>query len=106
MFCCAGKGLSHTAQAKSLSRTMLSWPQAGQRRKTTLCVKPPGVRQAEPVQRPGQGWPGIRARTVTGGLVADLEDGPPGPVPREKYLTGGQYRLPGRAVDVLAAAWR
>lgn len=42
MFGCAGKGLSHTAQAKSPSRTTLSWPQAAQRRKTTLCVKPPG----------------------------------------------------------------
>ena len=31
MFQWAGKGLSHTAQAKSPSRTMLSWPQAGQR---------------------------------------------------------------------------
>jgi hypothetical protein len=57
MFGCAGKGPSHTAQAKSPSRTMLSWPQAGQRRKITVCVKPPGrarPRRSSVLARAGQ----------------------------------------------------
>jgi hypothetical protein len=42
IFRCAGNALSHTEQARWPSRTMLSRPQAGQRRNTILCVKSPG----------------------------------------------------------------
>ena len=44
----AGKALSHTAQAELPSRTMFSCPQAGQLRKTNLCVKSPGC--ARPIR--------------------------------------------------------
>ena len=105
MFCCAGKGLSRT-EAKSLSRDDAELVAGRAAAEDNVVREAAGVRQAEPVQRSGQGWPGIRVRTVAGGLVADLDDGPPGPVPRKKHLTGGQHRLPGRAAGVLAATRR
>lgn len=104
MFRCLGRALSHTPK-KLPSRTILSWPQAGQRRKTTLYVKSPGCARPMPSSH-GDCWPRIRVRTVTGVLVAYLADRPSGPFPGEKRLTGGQYLLPGRTVNVLAAPWR
>ena len=67
MFQRAGNGLSHTAEAKSPSWTMLGWPQAGQRRKTTLCVKSPGC-----------------ARLMRCSAIASA-------FPCEQHLTGGQH---------------
>lgn len=90
MFQSAGKALSHTAHAKLPSRTLLSWPQAGAAAEDDLVVEIARVRQADTVKRHGQCWPGIRVRTVTGGLVAYLTDRPADSIPREKHLTGGQ----------------
>jgi hypothetical protein len=60
------------------------------------------VGQPDTVQRHSDGQPGIRVRTVTGGLVAHLADRL-SRFPGEKHLTSGQNPLPGRAVNVFAA---
>jgi hypothetical protein len=64
MFCCAGKAVTYRAGEITVPDDVEA--AAGRAPAEDNVVREAaGVRQAEPVQCPGQGWPGIRVRTVT-----------------------------------------